>query len=226
MRARLLRHFVAIVAVIGLACYVWIYAGILTEPPIRSDGYSYYVYLPAWLLHGDPSLDAVARDCCGGTFPDFTAITRWPGTNRWVNPHPIGVAILTSPFFAAAHALTRWSNFPPDGFSFYYQYVCGLAGLVAMLAGLALLRAQLTRHFSAGVTLTALVTVTWGTNVFHYGVFDSSFSHAFSFFLIAALLLLTEDWWERPSRRGSLLLALTVALIVLTRHLNAIFLLT
>jgi hypothetical protein len=224
MRALLLRHFVAITGVIALACYVWVYAGILTEPPIRSDGYSYYVYLPAWILHHDPSLDAVARDCCGGEFPAFTAITRWPGTGRWVNPHPIGVAILTSPFFIVAHALTRWSNFPPDGFSFYYQYVCGLAGLAAMLAGLSLLRVQLTRHFTTGVSLAALVTVTWGTNLFHYGVFDSSFSHAFSFSLIAALLLLTDDWWARPTRRKSLLLALVAALIVLTRHLNALFL--
>ena len=62
-----------------------------------------------------------------------------------------------------------------------------------MLAGLAILRALLARYFTAGVTLAALVTVTWGTNLFHYGVFDSSFSHAFSFFLVAALLLLTED---------------------------------
>ena len=78
--------------------------------PIRSDGYSYYVYLPAWFIYGDSSLSAVARDCCGGEFPAFTAIIRWPGTRRWVNAHPIGVAVLQAPFFLVAHALTKWSN--------------------------------------------------------------------------------------------------------------------
>ena len=221
----LLRRFVALTAILGLAGYVWIYAAHLADAPIRSDGYSYYVYLPAWLLNGDPTLDSVARDCCGGTFPEFSGITRWPGTKRWVNPHPIGVAVLTLPFFVGAHLLTRWSNLPPDGFSFYYQYVCGLAGLSALLAGLAVLRVLLTRHFTSGVALAALVTITWGTNLFHYGVYDSAFSHAFSFFLSAALMLLTEDWWEEPTWRGSVLIGMVGALVVLTRHPNAVFLL-
>ena len=107
MRASLLKHFVALTALVAVVSYIWIYARVLNQPPIRSDGYSYYVYLPAWLLDGDPSLDTVARDCCGGAFPDFTGIRRWPGTDRWVNSHPIGVAILTAPFFGVAHLLTR-----------------------------------------------------------------------------------------------------------------------
>ena len=57
---------VALTALVAIASYIWIYARVLGDPPIRSDGYSYYVYLPAWLLDGDPSLETVARDCCGG----------------------------------------------------------------------------------------------------------------------------------------------------------------
>ena len=219
-----LRHFVTMVAVLGLAGYVSIYAFNLTDAPIRSDGYSYYVYLPAWFLHGDATLAAVADECCGGTFPDFTGIRRWPGTGRWVNPHPIGVAIQMAPFFAVAHLLTQWSNLPPDGFSLYYQFFAGLSGLTALLAGLALLRGLLSRDYSQGVVLATLATVTWGTNAFHYGVYDATFSHAFSFFLIAALLALTDRWWTRPSWHVSIGLAVVSALIVLTRHPNAIFL--
>jgi hypothetical protein len=212
-------------AVLGLAAYVSIYAFHLTRAPIRSDGYSYYVYLPAWLLHGDPTLAAVAEECCGGTYPEFTGLRRWPGTGRWVNPHPIGVAIMMAPFFVAAHLLTRWSNMPPDGFSLYYQVFAGLSGLTALLAGLAILRGLLSRHYSQGVVLATLVTVTWGTNAFHYGVYDATYSHAFSFFLIAALIDLTHRWWARASWRVSLGLAVVSALIVLTRHTNGMFLL-
>jgi hypothetical protein len=224
LRAWALRHFVAMTAVLGLAAYVSIYAFHLTDAPIRSDGYSYYVYLPAWFLYGDPTLAAVADECCGGTFPEFTGIRRWPGTGRWVDPHPIGVAIQMGPFFAVAHLLTRWSNLPPDGFSLHYQFFAGLSGLTALLAGLAILRGLLSRYYSRGVVLATLVTVTWGANAFHYGVYDATFSHAFSFFLIAALLALTDRWWTRPSWRASLGLAVVSALIVLTRHTNAIFL--
>ena len=219
------RHFVAIAGVLALACYVAVYTRPDARLPLRSDGYSYYVYLPSWLLYRDVTLDALARDWYGGTFPAFTAIVRWAGTGRWVNPHPIGTAILMAPWFAAGHALTRWSNLPPDGFSLYYQHAAGLAGLAYFLAGLAVLRRTLSRHFSNGVVLATLVTVTWGMNLFHYGVFDSTFSHVYSFFLICVFVELTERWWAAPTLACTWGLGLTAALVGLTRHANAIFLL-
>jgi hypothetical protein len=193
--------------------------------PIQSDGYSYYVYLPSWFLYHDASLDALAQEWYGGTYPGFTGIRRWPSTQRWLNLHPIGTAILTSPFFVAGHLLTRWSNLPPDGFSTYYQHAAGLAGLAYFLAGLALLRRMLRRHFTDGVVLATLVCITWGTNLFHYGVADGTFSHAFAFFLICAWMLVVERWWDEPTGLRSLTLGIVAALIVLTRHPNAIFLL-
>jgi len=229
MRDRLirlgLRHFVAVVAVLGLIGFVTSHAWDVADPVIRSDAYSYYVYLPAWLLHHDPDLSAVADECCGGEFPEWSAIRRWPGTGRWVNPHPIGVAIQMAPAFAVAHLLTRWSNLPASGFSLYYQIAAGLSGLAAVLIGLALLRRQLSREFTPGVVLAALVTLTFGTNLFHYGVFDAPYSHAFSFLLIAALVTLTDRWWRDPSWVVSFGLASVAGLIVLTRHTNGLYLL-
>jgi hypothetical protein len=142
-----------------------------------------------------------------------------------MNPHPIGVALLTMPFFIAARVLTWWSNLPPDGFSLYYQHAAGLAGVAAFLAGVAIVHRVLSRHFSPGVTIATLVTVIFGTNLFHYGVFESTFSHAFSFCLIAALVDLTDRWFVVANWPTSLGLAVVSALIVLTRHPNAIFLL-
>jgi len=220
-----LRRFVALTGMLALFAYVWIYAGHLAEAPIRSDGVSYYVYLPSWLLYQDVTLESVARECCGGTFPAFTAIVRWRATGRWVDAHPIGEAILMAPFFVAAHLLTRWSNLPPDGFSLYYQHADGLSGLVYFLLGLAIVRRLLRRHFADGVALATLATLTFGTNLFHYGVFDSSFSHAYSFFLVAALVALTDAWWTGPRWPVTLALALVAALVVLTRHPNVMFLL-
>jgi hypothetical protein len=211
-------------AVLCLCGYVFVYATGKAATPIRSDGFSYYVYLPSWFLFHDTTLSEVARDCCGGVFPGYTAIIRWPGTRRWVNAHPIGVAVMQTPFFLAAHALTKWTNLSPDGFTLYYQHGDGLSGLAWTVAGLMVLRRLLRRHFSDGVTAASLATILLGTNLYHYATYDSSFSHAYSFFLFAAFLELTEQWYARPRLSTSALLGTVAGLIVLTRHTNVLFL--
>ncbi len=221
---RLSRLVIAGATAACLAGYIFVYATGRAGPPIRSDGFSYYVYLPSWFLYHDPSLSAVARDCCGGTFPDYTAIIRWPGTRRWVNAHPIGVAVLQSPFFLAAHALTRWTNLSPDGFTLYYQHGAGLAGLAWTVLGLIILRRLLRRHFTDRVTAATLATILLGTNLYHYATYDSSYSHAYSFCLIALFLYLSERWHESPTVVRSIGIGLVAGLIVLTRHTNALVL--
>jgi hypothetical protein len=217
-------------ALLCVAGYVFVYATGRAAAPIRSDGYSHYVYLPAWFIYGDPSLNAVANDCCGGEFPTFTAIIRWPGTDRWVNAHPIGVALLQAPFFFVAHALTKWSNISPDGFTLYYQHAAGLAGAFWMIAGLMVMRALLLRRVGDHITAVTLIVLLAGTNLYHYATFDSSYSHPYSFFLIASFMYLTERWMLRDrsstteSFAISALLGLVAGMIVLTRHTNALFL--
>jgi len=223
-----MRRLVAATALVAVIAYIAVYSRADGDPPIHSDGYSYYVYLPATLIYKDASLEALAREWYGGTYPEFTGIRRWPPGNpsgRWLNPHPIGVAVLMTPFFVAADALSWWSNLPRDGFSLYYQHGAALAGLAYFLAGLALLHRILSRHFGSGIVLATLVCITWGTNLFHYGVFDGTFSHAFSFFLICTWLFAVERWWEAPTVFRSLPLGAIAALIVSTRHTNAIFVL-
>jgi hypothetical protein len=222
---RILRHFVGIVGVCGLAGYLWLFTRPSADPPIRADGYNYYLYAASWVVYHDASLDAVAQDWNGGVFPDFSGILRWPGTNRWMNRHPIGVSVLMLPFVAAADALTRWSNLPRDGFSLYYQHAAALAGLAYFLVGLAVLRRTLSRAFTPGVTLAALVAITWGTNLFHYAVYDGTFSHAFSFALVCVLIELTDRWWTDPAWWHAPTLGVVAGLVVLVRHPNAMFLL-
>lgn len=217
------RHLVSVVALAVLAGYGLVYAWPFAPEVIRSDGLSYYVYLPSTFLYGDPTLEALARDYFGGAYPPWTAIERWPATGRWVNTHPIGVAVLQAPFFAFAHALTRWSHFPPDGFSIYYQHAVGLAGAFYIVAGLALLKRELDRHFSPGVVVATIVCLTWGTNLFHYATFDSSYSHGYSFFLICSLLVLTPRWRAAPSAGTSILVGLVVGTMVLVRHTNVVY---
>ena len=216
---------IVVAAVLCVAGYAWVYGAGLAGAVIRSDGFSYYVYLPSWLLYHDTTLAEVARDCCGGVYPEDTGILRWPGTRRWVNVHPIGVAIMQAPVFPVAHALTRWSNLTPDGFSLYYQHGAGVAGLAWCIAGLVMLRRLLLQYFRDTVVAVTLLTILLGTNLLHYATFDVSYSHAYSFFLVAAFLYLCARWHDAPTIRHSALLGVTAGMIVLTRHTNVMFLL-
>jgi hypothetical protein len=226
MYQRGVRHFVVATAVIAAFAYVWIFSR-RGDAPIHSDGFSYYVYLPSWAIYHDVTMEALARDWFGGKYPGFTGLLRWPTTGLWVDLHPIGTAILMAPVFAVGDLLSQWSNLPRDGFSLYYQHAAGLAGVIYLVAALVVLRRILTRHFTDGVALATLVCITWGTNLFHYGVFDGTFSHVYAFFLVCLWLLIIERWWEqeRPTWGLSLALGAVAALIVLVRHTNAIYLL-
>lgn len=211
----------AFAATACLAGYIYAYTSGQAGVPIRSDAFSYYVYLPAWALHHDPSLQAVADDCCGGEFPAWTAIIRWRFTHQWVNAHPIGEAVMIAPFFAVAHALTRWTNLSPDGFTPYYQHGAGLAGLTYVIVGLWFLKRLLERYFSRGVTAATLAALLAGTNLYHYATFDSTWSHAFTFALFSAFLERFDA--RRPDRLSdAIVLGAISGMLVLVRHTNAL----
>ena len=224
MTSRARSPLVPALALICLAGYVFVYATGRAGPPIRSDGFSYYVYLPAWFIYGDPRLSSVANDCCGGEFPEFSVIVKWPRTRRWVNPHPIGVAVLQTPFFLAAHGLTHWTNLSADGFTLYYQHAAGLSGLAWTIVGLFILRRVLRRHFTDRVSDLTIVALLFGTNLYHYATYDSTYSHPYSFALFAALIELTERWHAAPTKRAAVMIGVVSGLILLTRHTNAILL--
>jgi hypothetical protein len=219
------RYFVAAAALVAAVAYAALYGPLHSPDRIHSDGYSYYVYLPSLFIYHDPTLTALADEWYGGPYPDFTGIRRWPSTQRWLNLHPIGTAIMMAPFFVAADLLSRWSNLPRDGFSLYYQHGAALAGIAYFLLGLALLRSMLRQQFSDGVVLATLIGVTWGTNLFHYAVFDGTFSHVYAFFTICVWVWLVERWWDRPTLWRSIAIGVVAALHVLIRHTNAIYLL-
>jgi hypothetical protein len=219
------RHVVLAVGVLAVCAYVAIYAVQLVKHPVRSDGFSYYVYLPAWVIHADPTLEDLSNRLFGGSYPGWSGLTRWPGTERWVNPHQMGVAVLLLPFYLAGHALTLIWHYPAEGFSFFYRHAAGLGGAFYLAAGLFFLKRLLERHVPTGVALATLLTITFGTNLFHYATFDSLWSHVYSFALIACLLDQLDRWEQQPTRTRAGLLGIVMGLIVLVRVSNALVLL-
>ena len=130
---------------------------------------------------------------------------------------------MIAPFFAVAHALTRWTNLSPDGFTLYYQHAAGLAGLAYVIAGLWFIRRLLRRHFSDAVTDATVVALLAGTSLYHYSTFDSAWSHAFSFVLCAALFERLDAWdGEDGATHDAIVVGALAGLMVLVRHTNVV----
>jgi len=61
-----------------------------------------------------------------------------------------------------------------------------------------------------------------GTNLFHYETYETTMSHAYSFFLFAAFLLMTIKWHEKSNLKNAFLLGVISGLIALVRPSNIV----
>jgi len=228
---RIQQHFLCLVLIASLILYFLTYlGGWYGTRPIRSDGKSYYAYLPSLLIHGNLSYEQMTTE-------DLWGIWRHPDTQRWVNKYNVGVAVMVAPFFAVAHGLT-WVmqsspdgsghgafNYPQDGYSLFYQHAAGLSGLFFVMAGLVMMKHELTRLFGCQTAILTLTLFLLGTNLWMYATGNPVMSHTYSFFLFAWFMRLTRRWYESPSNALSMALGLVAGLIVLVRTNNVLFLL-
>lgn len=232
-------HYLFILTVFVLLVYGMTYSAKPFGDPIQSDGAGYYAYLPSFVLYGDPSYERVASEQYDGAIPAWTYVRRYPPTERYLNSLNLGVSLMTLPFFGVAHLLTIWfgfpweggfeffqMRFPPDGYSFFYQHSAGLAGVFYFLAGFALLKRFLSRHFSKGAVLACLTALLLGTNLLYYGAVWTVNAHPFTFFLAVAMIYLTDNFYRSPRNIWtSVGLGSVAVLLYLVRPLNPLMLL-
>ena len=222
LRNRLLVAFVAVTTALAALSITVIYAKILPYPPIRSDGFGYYLYLPAIFIYQDVGLEKL-NAAWGGIPPE--AGRNWnPETHRFVIRFSMGVAMLQSPFFWLACLTAMLMHVPMDGFSPPFQYSIAAAGCVYALVGMVLLWRILSRHFRPGTILLAMAGSVYGTNLFHYATCDSIFSHAFSFFLFTAFLYSMQQIYHEGRQKYWILAGALAGLILLIRPTNVLWL--
>jgi hypothetical protein len=229
--ARVLAVGLGAVAMLAIAATAWIYTADLTYyegGPIRSDGAGYYVYLPAVFLDHDLTMRRTAARSFGGD-PGYIPGVKWvrtsvqaghAGQHRPLDQFGVGEAVLIAPFFALGHALAAVLNERRDGFSWPYQAAASAAGLVYMLLGLALTASVLRRWFGRRTVVLTVLALTFGAAVFNYGTYETTWSHAYSFFLVALVVRLTLWVWERPRFAGSIALSASLGLLGLVRLTN------
>lgn len=200
-------------------------------PPIRSDGLGYYVYLPATFIYKDISLnkfiDAYSKHYQDPISNTWNGATKYEDTNNYLNKYPVGVAVMSAPFFIIAHittlVLNNFINLAPDGFSSYlYHAAQSFSGTFYAVLGLYILKRILDKYFKPKTVYLTLIAITFGTNLFHYFTYDASFSHAYSFFSIALFLLLTIRWHKYPNVTNSILIGITSGLITIVRPTNIV----
>lgn len=208
----------------GLLCAI-----ILRQPPgnvLSWDTFGYHLYLPATFIHGDPGISdpswvVAANDTYQNTGTLYQ-ISELPN-GRWVDKYPMGLAMLWSPFFLAAHAAAGIMGYPQDGFSAPYQWGLLLAGMLFLLVGLLLSRKVLLTSFSDALTAAVLMLLVLGTNYLHQATQGTGMPHIFLFALGAAVLYLTVLWRRGNRLAHAMALGAVLGLMVAARPTEVVW---
>jgi hypothetical protein len=177
-----------------------------------SDAEGYYQYLPALLIIKD-----VHKLPPGSVWPYYN------DKGEYVDKYTCGIAIFELPFFLTAYYLSSAFGYDfRDYFNPVYCNSIAICGLLFTFLGLMLLRKVLLRIVSPAVTFWVVVSVFFGTNLFHYATREMSVSHVFNFFLFSSFIYLLPGWLKNPGRSNSLVLGAVLGWIILIRPTNSV----
>jgi hypothetical protein len=168
------------------------------------DVTSYYIYLPMTFIYNDPGNKTTKIDSLFTKYkwsPTLYQIHHTDLGTRVPN-YTTGMSYYYLPFFAIAHLWAKNTDkYPPDGFSFPYQYCISWGTILIGLIGIFLLRKFLIRFFIDPVVCLVLLWLVLGTNYFSEALNNSLQPHFMQFTLYALLLLLTDNWHR--NQKGS-----------------------
>lgn len=196
-------------------------AGAWVQPVFRSDAPEFFVYLPS--LAFDHDLD-FSNDwlALGYDHPPPRTSQGLPG-----NKHPIGPALVWSPFYLAAHAYVAVDHalggpYLPTGYAPPYRRSVALGTLAVVVLGSALLLRVLERQAGRGAARWALVALLGASPLLFYALVASSMSHGAAFGVAAALVFALDRLRRAPTRGAWLLAGALLGLVTLTRWQAAV----
>lgn len=186
---------------------------------IDQDVIQYYSYLPAYFIEHDIELKFL------DTMQSIPPRRYWhldTPDGKHVFKMSMGVAYLYSPFFFIAHYSTLKGRLPADGFSLHYKTWLTAGSVFYSFLALLLIRFLLLKYYEKFTTAVTLLILGVGTNLYCYIVHDPLMSHAYSFFLFSAFLVLIYKWYELPGIWKATGLGAVGGLIALVRPTNII----
>ena len=184
---------------------------------IKWDIISFYGYLPATFIYGDPSLDFLDEGKIDNDNKFWWSPTE---DGRKIIYMSCGLSIMYAPFFFMAHLLAPVFGEARDGFGSIYQFFLVFGALVYVAMGFVFLKKILLRYFTPMVTAFTLLLIGLGTNLYYYSTHEAVMSHSYNFVLIIIFLYAVLKWYEKPSWLRTFLLGILFGLIVLIRPTN------
>ncbi len=201
-------------------------AGGETKPLVVTqwDAFGYYLYLPAVFIYEDhkrlawaPAIDAQYNVTGGSGMP----VQPLQNGNQ-VCKYLCGVAILQAPLFLLAHAVSKVSGLPADGFAPAYQYALAYGAILYCFLALLLLRRILLGYFDDRTVAVCLLLICLGSNFVQYAAVHNGLSHAWIFPLYALLLYATIEWHRAPRARLAFVTGGLIGLATICRPTEAI----
>jgi hypothetical protein len=185
---------------------------------IRSDGYSYYVFLPAAFIYHDLTMGF--NDALPDSIRSKTGLAYYAGRSYHIPKMTAGVATLMMPFFLAGHVTAQMTGVAANGYTRPYQLAISFAAIFYFLAGLFFIRKALLHFFSELVTAVVIVVPFFLTNLINYTIWEQSMSHVYSFFLVAVMLYCTVAWHRDFKTKYFVALLFVMGMITLVRPTN------
>ncbi|MFW5702492.1 MAG: hypothetical protein ACOCXP_00820 [Candidatus Dojkabacteria bacterium] len=196
--------------------------------PIRSDGFGHYIYLPSTIIHQNlehsDTLVSIYGENFGGR--GFFDGVRELENGNYFSKYPFGTAILMLPLFLSAHLLAHLLPFwEADGYSFIYQLAMVLSAISYFGIGSYFIHKLIEKRFvSQSISYISLSTLLFGTNIIHYIIFDTTYSHIYAFAVFSALLYVCDNYLiDSYSRKWWLVAAALVGLLVIIRNAHIVF---
>lgn len=176
---------------------------------VLSDALGYYQYLPGLFIEHDLNNLPYAIPLENGNH---------------LNVYHIGVAILQSPFFLAAHALAILFGFEANGYSPIYVYALAVSAAFYLGVGIYFLQRFLECYFHRALVIGSLLIIYLGTNLFYYASMEPAMSHIYSFSLCSLFIFLTHRFYIKLDYKKALMIGLVFGLILIVRPTNGIVL--
>lgn len=196
---------------------------------IASDGAGYYAYLPASFIYHDYKYNFCLPghpDNPGYYGNNVALFIARNSEGKLANKYFAGTTVLMTPFFFTAHGIALVSGMKANGYDFIYQFFLCLAGIFYLLAGLWCLRKLLPGFgLREGPVALTLLTLFFGTNLYHYSLEEPTMSHVYSFAVICFFLLQTSGYLRSRNKRNFILAGIAFVLLVAIRPTNAVILL-
>ena len=204
--------FAAVFITVGILAnyrYREVYQITTEQKILNTDSEGYYQYLPHFFIMKWDRMDKM----------------RWAKfyeEGKSLNVYTCGVAIMQSPFFLAAHAISYFFELDHSGYTPVYYLFIFFASMFYVLCGLFFIYRFLQRFFTHKAALWSVILIFFASNLFYYTVMEYGMSHAYSFGLIALFIYHVPLFYENPCFRNLLKMALILGLATLIRPTNLI----